>query len=92
MGRAGMCCVLNAPKTGWRLCELQNDLPSNANDFLWAPNGPVARMGGSRIVSREANAIIAAAVQLEPGAVIRAAFGNAARQFVAFASGDGLRA
>ncbi len=82
---------LECPAAGWRLCDLRNEFPSNADDFMWAPDGPLARIG-ARTVAREADAIIAAAVRLEPGAVIRAAFGNAARQFVTFASGDGLRA
>jgi hypothetical protein len=80
----------DCPTAGWRLCAYVEQFPTNADDFLWRPDGPVARAGGAKAVSAEANAIIATVLRREPGTEFRAAIANTADQLGEFASGDGL--
>jgi hypothetical protein len=80
------------PQAGWRLCRFIDQLPSNSDDFLWRRDGPVARAGGAKQVSGEADAIIAAALRAAPSAEARAFLRNCLSQLVRFASGDGLEA
>jgi hypothetical protein len=78
------------PHPGWRLCAWRDAMPANADDFLWRDDSPLLLAGGARLVSAEADGIIAAAVADEPGATARAALRNFARQATHFATGDGL--
>jgi hypothetical protein len=78
------------PHPGWRLCAWRDAMPANADDFLWRDDSPLMQAGGARLVSAEADAIIAAAVAAEPGTTVRAALRNFARQASGFATGDGL--
>ena len=82
----------DCPAVGWRLCASVDRLPAGADDFLWRDDGPVAQSGGAKLVSREADAIIAAALRAEPGRELLAFARNAARQLTLFATGDGLQA
>ena len=82
----------DCPGAGWRLCPFIGSMPALADDFLWRPDGPVALAGGAKLVSRDADAIVAAALAAEPGTELRAFVKNSTQQFVRFASGDGLQA
>jgi O-antigen/teichoic acid export membrane protein len=79
-------------QAGWRLCAFVDQFPDNADDFLWRPDGPVARAGGAKRVSAEADSIISAALIGEPGSELRAFLANTAGQSAQFATGDGLEA
>ena len=81
----------DCPASGWRLCPFIDRMPANEDDFLWRRDGPVAQAGGAKLVSREANAIIGAALRAEPGSELLAATRNATRQLADFATGDGLQ-
>ena len=81
----------DCPTQPWRLCRFLNSFPANSDDFLWTADSPLHRAGGAKIVSREAAAIIQAAVLADPAGEARAAFGNAVEQLTRFASGDGLK-
>jgi hypothetical protein len=81
----------NCPAAGWRLCPFIGSLPAIADDFLWRADGPVARAGGAKEISRDADAIITAALASEPGTELRAFVRNSARQLARFATGDGLQ-
>jgi hypothetical protein len=82
----------DCPTAGWRLCAFADRMPSTTDDFLWQPDGPLVRSGGAKVISTEANAIIVAALQAEPGAELRAVLGNFLQQLSRFATGDGLEA
>jgi hypothetical protein len=82
----------DCPHAHWRLCPYLGQFPATADLFLWQQDGPVVRAGGAKLVSPEADAIIAAAVRAEPTAELRAVLGNAARQLALFATGDGIEA
>ena len=81
----------DCPASGWRLCTFIDRLPATADDFLWRADGPVAQAGGAKLVSREADSIILAALQAEPGRELRALARNVAQQLALFATGDGLQ-
>jgi hypothetical protein len=82
----------DCPAAGWRLCAFADQMPSTTDDFLWQLDGPLARSGGAKVVSTEANAIIAAALWAEPAAELRAVLSNFLQQLSDFATGDGLQA
>jgi hypothetical protein len=81
----------DCPAAGWRLCGFIDRMPATSDDFLWREDGPVVRAGGAKLVSTEADAIIAAALLNEPGRVLVGIVANTARQLSRFASGDGLQ-
>lgn len=80
------------PQAGWRLCAWRDHLPPSSDDFIWRPDSPAIRIGGHKVLSAEADAIIATALRREPGAEAVAFLHNLARQLAAFATGDGLHA
>ncbi len=84
--------VRECPRAHWRLCPYVGQFPLTADEFLWQPDSPINRAGGPKLVSAEAGAIIASAIEAEPVAELRAVFGNATRQLAQFATGDGLGA
>jgi hypothetical protein len=81
----------DCPAARWRLCPFVDRLPAAADDFLWRDDGPVVQAGGAKLVSREADAIIGAALRAEPGGELLAFTRNAERQLTEFATGDGLQ-
>ena len=81
----------DCPRPGWALCAEAGRLPHSADAFLWRSDGPLVWAGGARRVSREADAIIRAAVAAEPWRELRKAAGNTVRQLIRFRTGDGLR-
>ncbi|MDE2580344.1 MAG: hypothetical protein KGL52_01785 [Rhodospirillales bacterium] len=80
----------DCPRPGWALCGALGRFPPTADGFLWRADGPVVRDGGAKRVSREADAIIHAAIAAEPRRELRAALANGLRQLVRFRTGDGL--
>jgi hypothetical protein len=80
----------DCPAAGWRLCPYASAFPMPSDAFLWAADSPLARAGGAKAVSGEADAIAGRAFRSNPGAVAAAAIRNTAIQFTRFASGDGL--
>jgi hypothetical protein len=82
----------DCPQAGWRLCAELGDMPPTSDDFLWLPDGPLVRAGGAKIVSREATAIILAALWAEPWTQLRAIAANSLEQLGLFSPGDGLHA
>ncbi len=80
------------PRADWRLCAELDRMPPTSDDFLWLPDGPLIRAGGAKIVSREATAIILAAVWAEPWTQLRAVIANTMEQLRLFSPSDGLHA
>jgi hypothetical protein len=78
------------PKQQWRLCAFVDALPPTSDDFLWTPDSPFYQVGGAKVVSQDAGAILRAALGLNPTGILRAAARNALEQFHRFDSGDGL--
>ena len=80
----------DCPAVGWRLCGFLDRLPPTSDDFLWRPDSPLYLAGGPKAISREAGAIIAAAVAADAAGMARAALANTLTQLDDFSSGDGL--
>ncbi|HEY6434508.1 MAG TPA: hypothetical protein VIZ17_21235 [Acetobacteraceae bacterium] len=81
----------DCPRAGWRLCEYVGMFPPTADDFLWRADSPLYQAGGAKLISNEADAIIAAAVRAEPVRELDAVLENGARQLALFSTGDGLQ-
>jgi hypothetical protein len=72
------------------LCELKDNLPPTANDFLWGDSEAFARIGGWTGSKREADRILSASLRLFPRDHLISAISLSARQLVGFSTGDGL--
>lgn len=80
----------DCPAANWRLCPFLDSFPPTSDDFLWTQDSPLNRAGGPKIVSRDADAIIRAALIGAPFGEMRAVLANTLDQLGRFASGDGL--
>lgn len=78
------------PTAGWRLCAVTDRLPSDSDIFLWEPDSPILDVGGHKVISAEAGAIIGETLRAYPGAVVRDALRNTLTQLTQMRSGDGL--
>ncbi len=82
----------------WHLCRFVDMLPPHqtlypsSDNFLWEPKGPVSSLGGAKLLSLEAGAIISRALHEQPLQVLRASLSNFGHQLLRFESGDGLHA
>jgi len=80
----------DCPERHWLLCPYLDRFPPTSDGFLWEPDGPVMLAGGHKAVSADADAIIHAAIDAEPGRLLAATWSNALEQLTRFESGDGL--
>jgi hypothetical protein len=80
----------DCPTANWRLCPFLDSFPPTSDGFLWARDTPLNRAGGAKAVSRDADAIIRAALVVDSMGEARAALSNTLEQLSRFASGDGL--
>ncbi len=79
------------PDAGWRTCAWKGRLPTDSDDFLWDPQGPVWADGYGPIrIAPEAGRIVAATLRTQPMAVLAAALVNTAHQLVRIDIGDAL--
>lgn len=83
----------DCPDAGWRLCAIVGHrLPADADDFLWQPDSPLARLGGAVAIAGEASQVVRRTVLAQPVAVAVNAARNTLRQLTEIDSGDGLQA
>jgi hypothetical protein len=80
----------DCPAAHWLLCPRLDQFPPTSDDFLWSPDSPLKSVGGPKIVSAEASAIIRTALQADPIGEAKAVLTNTLQQLTLFASGDGL--
>ncbi len=80
----------DCPIERWRLCPFLASFPATSDDFLWTRESPLNRAGGPKAVSKDAGAIIRAALVSDPAGELRAATANMLEQMTRFDSGDGL--
>ncbi len=81
----------DCPAAGWRLCPFLRQFPADSDGFLWTKDSPLNLAGGPKLVSREADAIILAALRADPAGTAWAALRNTLEQARRFDSGDGLQ-
>jgi hypothetical protein len=75
-----------------QLCAFRHQLPTTTDDWLWAGDGPLAKLGGWQEFEPEANRIIRDAVRRYPYAVASTAVSNTLTQLVTLATGEGITA
>ncbi len=79
------------PTAGWRICAWRGRLPSDSDEFLWHPNGPVWADGfGPVRYAPEATKLVPAIIAAFPGRVLLAAAANTLRQAGLVRVGDAL--
>jgi hypothetical protein len=87
----GMTVLLRGcPERHWLLCPYLDRFPPTADGFLWEADSPIMLAGGHKAVSADADAIIHAAMNAEPGRLLSATWNNTIEQLMRFESGDGL--
>lgn len=89
-GRAHLAraCAAGAPLA---ICAVGDRLPPHHNAFLWYPDSPLYRaLGGPKVWSGEARAIVRGTLAEAPGAVAAAMLRNALAQLGRMRTGDGL--
>jgi hypothetical protein len=73
----------SCPASGFRMCDWTGRMPTDADEFLWNPTGPVWTFpGGPIALAPEASRIVMATILNHPMAVTRAALGNWLSQIV----------
>lgn len=79
------------PEAAWRLCAWKGRLPTDSDDFLWDPYGPVwAKSYGPLKIAPEAALLVQETIRTHPILVLTAALANTARQLVRTTIGDAL--
>jgi len=73
-----------------RLCAYRAEVPRTADDWLWAEESPIYKLGGSERFEPEARRIVIESLALYPTMNLKAAFIATIKQFVDIATGDGL--
>ena len=84
-GPATRYLAQNCPAAGYQMCAWVGRMPSDADDFLWNPTGPVWTFpGGPIALAPEASRIVTATLLHAPLAVAGAAIRNTRRQLADF--------
>jgi hypothetical protein len=78
------------PSPAIELCAYQGEMPQTADDWLWALDSPIYKLGGLEPFEPEARRIVLESLALYPAMHLKAAIVSAAKQFAAIATGDGL--
>jgi hypothetical protein len=81
------------PDSTLSLCNYRDALPDNSGDWLWDTNNtPLAKLGGWRVFSPEADRIVRDIILQQPGALIVTALKETFQQLATVATGEGLNA
>ncbi len=70
------------PDPSLRICDFKNEMPTTADDWLWAPGNPLGKLGGWRGYQPETRRIITETMQMYPAMHIKEAVVTTAEQFV----------
>ena len=96
-GPAARVIEAACPDAGWHMCRWAGRLPTDADAFLWEPDGPVwaprddgAQPGGPISLAPEAAVIVGRALRAEPLAIAGIALANTATQLITARVGDVL--
>jgi hypothetical protein len=77
------------PSPDYVLCQYRNELPKSANDFLWAYDSLLDKMGGWEKAEDEARRLVRGSLAAFPLDHARAAANDLAQQLTMFRTGDG---
>ena len=91
-GPAAAVIRRSCPQAGWHICAFAARLPTDSDDFMWNPQGPVwTAPGGPERFAAEAGTIVARTLREEPLWVARTALANTLRQLPMVRLGDVLK-
>jgi hypothetical protein len=91
-GMVGDILSEQCPRTGWKLCQYRDVLPSYAEGFLFNPDSPLQKIGGASDPSarHEIATIITGALTSHPLAHVSRAIELTAMQFVDVGTGGAM--
>jgi len=78
------------PASGYRLCAYKDNLPKDANDFLWGWESPFQSLGDFAGMADESGSIIAESLKRYPMLHLKTAIANTMEQLTTFETGDGI--
>jgi hypothetical protein len=78
------------PGSGYRLCAYKDELPADANNYLWGQDSPFWKLGGFEGTADEAQRIIVDSLKRYPWLHLKTAARNTLEQLVTFETGDGI--
>jgi hypothetical protein len=78
------------PGSGYRLCAYKDNLPTDANNFLWGQESPFWNLGGFEGMADEAESIIVESLKRYPWLHLKTAISNTLEQMATFETGDGI--
>jgi hypothetical protein len=80
----------HCPDPAISLCAYRQVMPKTADDWLWALDSPIYKLGGLEEFEGEAQRIVIDSLALYPGMHLTTALTSTVKQFASFATGDGL--
>jgi hypothetical protein len=78
------------PDPTLRICAFRNDLPANADDWVWSPDSPLRQLGGWQGFEPEAWRIVIGTLRSDPTAHIESAIRDTSLQLVTVGTGGAL--
>jgi len=78
------------PGSGYRLCAYKDELPGDANNYLWGEDSPFWKLGGFEGTADEAQRIIVDSLKRYPWLHLKTAARNTGEQLAMFGTGDGI--
>lgn len=78
------------PDPAIRLCSYRAEVAHTANEWLWAEESPIYALGGVEQFEPEARRIVLESLTLYPLQHLQTAIVSTAKQFLAFATGEGI--
>lgn len=82
----------HCPDPRLRLCPYRNQLPLDADEFLWAPGSVFDKLGRFDGLDSEMRAIVLGSLRAYPAMQIKAALVATAKQLVTVGTGEGINA
>jgi len=79
------------PDPALKLCAFRDDLPETADDWMWAPDSPLQKLGEWDGFEPEARRIIGETLRLYPALHLATALKSAGEQLVTLKTGSGIR-
>jgi hypothetical protein len=80
----------HCPDSAMPLCRYQAVMPQTADDWLWALDSPIYKLGGLDEFESEAQRIVLESLTLYPVMHFKTAVSSAIKQFTSLGTGDGL--
>lgn len=80
------------PQSGYKLCAYKDDLPKTAEEWLWFPDSPFAKLGHFTGTAAESERIVDDVLSRYPGEFLFSTIDDTAEQLIDFRTGDQIEA